>query len=69
MSNYILNETKVFDDQNPSWMNAETENLITAKNEVYKKYLKNNRNRYYNFKHEALQRKLEKLIEFSKQSY
>ena len=40
MSNYILNETKVFDDQNPSWMNAETENLITAKNEVYKKYLK-----------------------------
>ena len=23
MSNYIPNETKVFDDQNPPWMNAE----------------------------------------------
>ena len=28
MGNYILNETKVIDDQNPPWMNTETENLI-----------------------------------------
>ena len=34
MSNYIPNEIKVFDDQKPPWMNAEIENLITAKNDV-----------------------------------
>ena len=31
MSNYIPNETKVFDDQKPPWMNAETENLMLQK--------------------------------------
>ena len=31
MSNYIPNETKVFDDQNLPWMSREIENLITAK--------------------------------------
>ena len=44
MSKYISNETKLFDDQNFPWMNVENENLITAKNEVFKKRLKNNRN-------------------------
>ena len=34
MSNYIPNEIKVSDDQKPPWMNAEIENLITAKNDV-----------------------------------
>ena len=34
MSNYVLNETKVFYDQDLSRMNAETENLITAKSEA-----------------------------------
>lgn len=34
MSNYIRNERKVFDDQNPHWMNVEIENLITAKTKV-----------------------------------
>ena len=28
MGNYILNETKVIDDQNLPWMTKETENLI-----------------------------------------
>ena len=59
MSNYIPNETKVFDDQNPPWMNAETENLITTKNELFKKHSKNNRNRYYTYKYKAQQGKLE----------
>ena len=27
MSNYIPNETKVFDDQNPRWMNAKNERI------------------------------------------
>ena len=34
MSNYVLSETKAFYDQDLSWMNAEIENLITAKNEA-----------------------------------
>ena len=36
MSNYIPNETKVFDDQNPPRINAEIENLITAKTRLLK---------------------------------
>ena len=47
MSNYIPNETKIVDDHNPSWMNAQIKNLISAKNEVFKKHLKHNRNCYY----------------------
>ena len=31
MSNNIPHETKGFDNQNPPWMNAEIENLITPK--------------------------------------
>ena len=42
MRNYIPNETKVFDDQNPHWMNVEIEKLITPKNKAFKKYLQNN---------------------------
>ena len=50
-------------------LNVEIENLITAKNEVFKKHSKNNRNHYYTYKYKALQGKLENLIESSKQSY
>ena len=69
MSKYISNETKLFDDQNFPWMNVKNENLITAKNEVFKKRFKNNRNCYYTYKYKALQEKLQNLIESSKQSY
>ena len=68
MSNYIPNETKVFDDQKPLWMNTEIENLITTKNEVFKKHLTINQNRYYTDKYQVDQRKLETSIESSKQS-
>ena len=37
MSNYIPNKIKVFDDQKQHWMNAESENLITTKNDVFKR--------------------------------
>ena len=50
MSNYIPNETKVFDGQRPPWMNVENEILITAKNEDFKKHLKRIRNCYYTYK-------------------
>ena len=54
MSSYIPNETKVSDDQNPPWMNAEVEKLITAKMRFLKNILKNNRNHYYTCKYKVL---------------
>ena len=69
MISYIPSEIKVFDDQKWPWMNVGIENLITAKNDVFKKHLKNNRNHYYTYKYKVLQCKLESLIESSKQSY
>ena len=36
MSNYIPNETKVFDGQRPPWMNVANEILITALDECGK---------------------------------
>ena len=68
MGNYVPNKTKISDDQNPPWMNAEIENLTSARNEVFKKHLKHNRNRHYTYKYN-LQGKLSNLIESSKQSY
>ena len=50
-------------------IHSEIENLITAKNEVFKKHSKNNRNRYYTCKYKVLQRKLENFVGSSKQSY
>ena len=43
MSNYIPNKIKVFDDQKQHWMNVESENLMTTKNDVFKGYLLLNR--------------------------
>ena len=65
MSNYIPDEMKVFNNQKPPWMNAEIEKLFTAKNDVFKKHLQNNRNRYYTYKCKALQWKPENLIKSS----
>ena len=42
---------------------------LLQKNDLFKKPLKNNRNRYYTGKYKVLQWKLEKLIESSKQGY
>ena len=69
INKYIPNETKVFDDQSPPWINAEIENLISVKNQVFKKHLKNNRNHYYKYNYKALQGTLENLIESLKKSY
>ena len=40
-------------------MNAEIEDLVTAKNEAFKKHLNNSWNRYYTYNYKALQGKLE----------
>ena len=38
MSNYIPNLANIFDDQDLAWMNTEIQNLVTAKNEVFKTF-------------------------------
>ena len=50
-------------------MNEEIEKLITAKNEIFKKYLKSKQNCYYTNKYKTLQGKLENVIESSKQVF
>ena len=40
MNNYIPNKAKVFDEQNPPWMNEDIGNLITAKMNFLKSILK-----------------------------
>ena len=50
-------------------MNAEIENLITAKKEIFKKHLKTTEIAIILNQYKALQRKLENLMESSKQSY
>ena len=40
MNNYIPNETKIFDDQNSTWINVDIGDLIIVKNMVYKKISK-----------------------------
>ena len=49
MSNYVPNETKGFDVQKPTLMNAENKILIAAMNEVSKKHLRYIRNSYYTY--------------------
>ena len=40
MNNYIPNETKIFDDQNSAWINADIGDLIIVKNKIHKKISK-----------------------------
>ena len=69
MSNFIPNETRVFGDQDPPWMNNKIKDLIIVINECYKKHQRNNHNHYYTYKFKSLRRKLENLMETSKQRY
>ena len=41
MTNFIPHETKVFDDQEPPWINNKVKIMIQEKNKIYQLYLKN----------------------------
>ena len=42
MSNFIPNETMLFNDRNPPWITSKLKNVIQGKNLLYKNYLKPN---------------------------
>ena len=39
MSNFIPNETVIFDDRDPPWLNKNVKNMINCKNAIYKKLI------------------------------
>ena len=41
MKNFIPHETKIFNDQEPAWINNKVKTMIQGKNEIYHLYLKN----------------------------
>ena len=43
VSNYIPHETVTFDDRDPPWINKNVKQLILEKNEMYKKYVNENK--------------------------
>ena len=40
MSNFIPNETMIFDDSDPPWLNKNIKNMMYYKNAIYKKLVK-----------------------------
>ena len=41
MSNFFPHETKIFNDQEPPWINNKVRTMIQEKNKKYQLYLKN----------------------------
>ena len=44
MKNFIPHETKIFNDQEPPWINNKVKTMIQEKNKIYQLYLKNKSN-------------------------
>ena len=44
MKNFILHETKIFNDREPPWINNKKKTMIQEKNKIYQLFLKNKRN-------------------------
>ena len=44
MTNFIPNETKIFNDREPPWINNKVKTMIHEKNKIYHLYLKNKSN-------------------------
>ena len=69
ISNYIPHETVKFDDRDPPWINKNVKQLILEKNEIYKKYVNENKDPRIFDKVKCLQNKLDSIIESNKQKY
>ena len=68
-SNYILYETVKFDDRDPPWINKKAKQLILEKNEMYKRYVKENKDLKMFDRVKCLQNKLNSTTESNKQKY
>ena len=44
MTNFIPNETKIFNDWEPPWINNKVKTMIQEKNKIYQLYLQNKSN-------------------------
>ena len=44
MTNFIPNETKIFNDREPPWINNNVKTMIQEKNKIYQLYLQNKSN-------------------------
>ena len=69
ISNYIPHETVTFDDGDPPWINKNAKQLILEKNEMYKKYVNENKDPRIFDKVKCLQNELNSIIESNKQKY
>ena len=47
ISNYIPHETVTLEDRDPLWINKNAKQLILEKNEMYKRYVKENKDPKY----------------------
>ena len=69
ISNYIPHKTVTFDDRDPSWINKNAKQLILEKNEMYKKYVNENKDPRTFDKVKCLQNELNSIIESSNQKH
>ena len=68
MTNFIPHETKIFNDQEPPWINSEVRTMIQEKNKIYQLYLQNKSNMSTN-KLERLQNLSYETLESCKSKY
>ena len=68
-SNYIPHETVTFDDRDTPWINKNVKQLILEKNEMYKKYVNENKDPRIFDKVKCLQNELDSIIESNKRKY
>ena len=69
VSNFITNETITCDDRDPPWMNSFIKNLIRAKDNFYKKFVRKSNNMYHHSAFKNLQNHLNQSIQIAKQKY
>ena len=69
ISNFIPNETITCDHRDLPWMNSFIKNLIHAKYNFYKKFVRKSNNMYHDYAFKNLQNHLNQSIQIAKQNY
>ena len=69
LSNYILHEIIICDDQDPPWIKNRLKELFNEKKDTFQCYLHGNKNPKLFNKYEYLQNELKSLIEANKEKY
>ena len=69
ISSYIPHETVTFDDRDHPWINKKAKQLVLEKNEMYKRYAKENKDPKILEKFKCLQNEPNSIIESNKQKY